>query len=103
VELIRRERFGGLSIDRMCTVVGISRPAFYRWQERSSDDDMAVRSAMHDIALEFPCYGYRPMTQALRRALGIDLNFIGVTWVDGVVYLASFGGGVIASSDLSSC
>jgi len=30
-------------------------------------------------------------------------HFIGVTWLHGVVYLASFGGGVIASSDLSAC
>lgn len=74
MELIRDERVNGLSIDRMCTVAGISRPGFYRWRERSSADDMMVRSAMHDVALEFPWYGYRPMTRALRRELGIELN-----------------------------
>jgi hypothetical protein len=33
----------------------------------------------------------------------IPHHFIGVTWVNGVVYLASFGGGVIASDDLRGC
>jgi hypothetical protein len=28
---------------------------------------MDVRSAMHEVALEHPWYGYRPMTHALRR------------------------------------
>jgi putative transposase len=35
---------------------------------------MAVRAAMHDIAIEFPWYGYRPMTRALKRELGIAIN-----------------------------
>jgi hypothetical protein len=33
----------------------------------------------------------------------IPHHFVGVTWLNGEVYLASFGGGVIASSDLSAC
>ena len=74
MELIRNEHPSRLSIKRMCAVAGVSRPAFYRWEERSSDDDMVVRSAMHDVAVEFPWYGYRPMTRALRRELKVELN-----------------------------
>lgn len=32
-----------------------------------------VRSVMHEIALEHPWYGYRPMTRALRRH-GFTIN-----------------------------
>jgi transposase InsO family protein len=74
VELIGNQRRNGLSIDRMCRVAGISRPAFYRWRERRFEGDMILREAMHKIALEFPWYGYRPMTRALRRELHIELN-----------------------------
>lgn len=63
-----------LPVERMCKLAGISRSAFYRWHEQSSERDMAVRVAMHDVAVEFPWYGYRPMTRALNRALGIAIN-----------------------------
>ena len=33
----------------------------------------------------------------------IPHHFIGATWIDGAVYLASFGGGVIKSADLGGC
>lgn len=35
---------------------------------------MTIRTAMHEIVTETPWYGYRPMTKALRRALGIEIN-----------------------------
>lgn len=35
---------------------------------------MTVRTAMHEIVTETPWYGYRPMTRALRRVLGIKVN-----------------------------
>ena len=35
---------------------------------------MTVRTAMHEIVTETPWYGYRPMTKALRRVLGIEIN-----------------------------
>jgi putative transposase len=76
VGLIREEceQRPHLPIERMCKLAGMSRAAFYRWHERANECEMAVRAAMHDVAIEFPWYGYRPMTRALRRALGIELN-----------------------------
>lgn len=35
---------------------------------------MTIRTAMHEIVTETPWYGYRPMTKALRRMLGIEIN-----------------------------
>jgi putative transposase len=70
MRLIRSERDAGspLSIARMCRLLSISRAAFYRWcQPKANRDDMDVRSVMHEIALEHPWYGYRPMTHELRR------------------------------------
>jgi transposase InsO family protein len=63
-----------LPIGRLCKLAGISRAAFYRFEQPNTERDMAIRIAMHDVAIEFPWYGYRPMTRALRRALGIGLN-----------------------------
>ena len=74
MQAIRAERGGGLSVARMCVVTGISRAAFYRWREGRTETDMAIRSAMHGIAAEHPWYGYRPMTRAVRRSLGIAVN-----------------------------
>ena len=67
---------GGLAVERMCFVAGVSRAGFYRylrtqvpWQE-----EMAVRSEVHRIALEH-CgrYGYRRITAELRRQ-GMHVN-----------------------------
>ncbi len=49
---------------------------------------MTVRTAMHEIATETPWYGYRPMTKALRRVLGIEINEKRVRWLmrlDGLI------------------
>ncbi|MGH7750238.1 MAG: IS3 family transposase, partial [Candidatus Dormibacteria bacterium] len=72
--LIRSERDGGLTVGRMCKVVGITRPAFYRYKGVSVDRDLEVRAAIHDVALEFPWYGYRPMTVELRKRFGEAIN-----------------------------
>lgn len=71
---MRAERGRGLTVTRMCRVAGISRPTFYRDRARSTERDLVLRSAMHDIAVEFPWYGYRPMTRALRRKLKVPIN-----------------------------
>jgi transposase InsO family protein len=63
-----------LPLSRLCKLAGISRAAFYRWHERSDAADMPIRTAMHEIAIEFPWYGYRPMTRVLARALGTAIN-----------------------------
>lgn len=63
-----------LPVECMCRLASISRAAFYRWHEDRSEHDMELRVAMHEIVCEFPWYGYRPMTRALRRALGTSIN-----------------------------
>ena len=72
--LVRSERGRGLTIGKLCRLVGISRPAFYRFKETRVDRDLEVRAAIHDVALEFPWYGYRPMTVELRDRFNTRIN-----------------------------
>lgn len=61
---------GGLSIERMCQLVGASRAGFYRHlrAEDNWDEEMEVRSEIQRIALEHHGhYGYRRITAELRR------------------------------------
>jgi len=61
---------GGLSIERMCQLAQVSRAGFYRYLEGRApgEEDMAVRSAIQEIALEHGrYYGYRRVTAELRR------------------------------------
>jgi len=73
MRLIHSER-AGLNVTRMCRAAGVSRAALYRFREPVSGTDLHVREAMHALALEFPWYGYRPMTVALRTRLGQIIN-----------------------------
>src|SRR6202007_2808425 len=61
---------GSLSIERMCQLVAVSRRSFYRsLKERQPvDEEMEVRSAIQQIALEHRRrYGYRRITAELHR------------------------------------
>ena len=61
---------GGLSIERMCQLVGLSRVGFYRYLRAQDpwDEEMGVRSEIQRIALEHQGrYGYRRMTAELGR------------------------------------
>ena len=61
---------GSLSVERMCQLADVSRASFYRsWIEHSpAEEDMEVRSAVQQIALEHRRrYGSRRVTKALRR------------------------------------
>src|SRR6202140_3180399 len=61
---------GGLSIERMCRLAGVSRASFYRClQERLPvEEDMEVRAAIQQIAVEHRRgYGYRRIAAGLRR------------------------------------
>jgi putative transposase len=60
----------GLTIKRMAELAQVSRASFYRFEEEagdSSDPDMDLRDAIQRIALEWPSYGRRRITAALRR------------------------------------
>ncbi|HWH56407.1 MAG TPA: IS3 family transposase [Terriglobales bacterium] len=60
---------GGLSVERICRLAGVSRAGFYRylgggWQ---AEEDVAVRSAVQKIVMQHGWrYGYRRVTAELR-------------------------------------
>ena len=61
---------GNLSIERMCRLSGVSRAGFYRSlkDQRPVEEDMEVRSAIQQIALEHRRrYGSRRIAKTLRR------------------------------------
>ncbi len=67
---------GGLSIERMCELAGVSRASFYRSlrEQRPVEEEMEVRSAIQQIALEHRRrYGYRRISRELRRR-GMQVN-----------------------------
>jgi putative transposase len=60
----------GLAIERMVRLAQGSRASYYRFEERVGsrfDSDMELRDAIQRIALEWPSYGRRRITQELRR------------------------------------
>ena len=58
-----------MTVDRMCTLAGISRATFYRFEPdyQPVDSDLELRDQIQRIALEFPCYGRPRVTQELKR------------------------------------
>lgn len=60
---------GGLSIQRMCEVAGVSRASFYRnWEEREADSaKVELRDRVQRLALAHRHYGYRRLTVLLQR------------------------------------
>ncbi|MBW3634017.1 MAG: IS3 family transposase [Chloroflexi bacterium] len=58
-----------LSVRRLCWLLGLSRSWWYeRTAPREPDDEaIALRDAIEQIVLDFPGYGYRRVTHALRR------------------------------------
>jgi putative transposase len=69
-------RQGSLRIERMCQLAEVSRAGFYRTmqEQRPVEEEMAVRSAIQQIALEHRRrYGYRRISAELRRR-GMRVN-----------------------------
>ena len=67
---------GSLSVERMCSLAGVSRAGFYRRMavREPVEEEMEVRSAMQRIALEHKRrYGYRRVAAELRRQ-GMAVN-----------------------------
>jgi transposase InsO family protein len=64
------ERQGGLGIDRMCGLAGVSRAGYYRHWRASAParEDAAARDAVQRLSLAHPFYGYRRVTALLRQA-----------------------------------
>jgi putative transposase len=67
---------GNLTIERMCSLAGVSRAGFYRQWRRQEPraEEMTVRAAIQEIALAHRRrYGYRRITAELRRR-GMAVN-----------------------------
>jgi len=67
---------GGLSIERMCELVRVSRASFYRSlkERQPAEEESEVRSAIQQIVLEHRRrYGYRRICAELRRR-GMQVN-----------------------------
>ena len=59
-----------LSVAHMCTLAGFSRSGYYRWLDpapKQSAEDLQLRDAMHQVALEWPAYGSRRMRKELEK------------------------------------
>lgn len=58
-----------LPVSCTCEALGVKRSSYYKWKhyKRTINSDNNVRDSIHQIALEFPGYGYRRITVALRR------------------------------------
>ena len=65
-----REEHPEMSIERLCELMGVSRSWYYERPSgaEKAKKDVALRDAIERIVLEFPGYGYRRVTAALRRA-----------------------------------
>jgi transposase InsO family protein len=67
---------GTLGVEPMCRLAGVSRAGFYRFlaERHPPQEEMEVRSAIHEIALQHRRrYGYRRVTAELRRR-GMAVN-----------------------------
>ena len=64
-----------MSVIRMCEVAGFSRAGYYRFldPDKPAPADMDLRDEMQKIALEWPSYGSRRITQELK-ARGWEVN-----------------------------
>jgi transposase InsO family protein len=62
-------------VNALCQMTGISRASYYRWRvpPPAIPAEMEFRDAMQQVALEFPCYGYRRVTAELNRR-GFAIN-----------------------------
>ena len=64
-----REEHPEISIERLCSLMGVSRSWYYGRPSAAekANKDVALRDAIERIVLEFPGYGYRRVTAALGR------------------------------------
>ncbi len=71
----RARRQGGLSVERMCALAGVSRTGYYRhWQaSRPRQEETALRDRIQQLALAHRHYGYRRLTALLKRE-GVPVN-----------------------------
>lgn len=58
-----------LPVSKVSSTFRVTSRGYYKWRNREDlpDGNLHIRKGIHDIALEFPKYGYRRMTHELRR------------------------------------
>jgi len=59
-----------MSLREVCGLLLVSRNGYLAWEDKNAKNDefeMEIRRALHEIASEFPYYGYKRMTKALQR------------------------------------
>jgi len=66
-----RQDYPQYSVRRLCQVFAVESSSYY--SRRSHADDRDLRDLIEQIALEFPCYGYRRMAVGLCRR-GASVN-----------------------------
>ena len=65
-----REEHPEMPIEKLCELMGVNRSWYYSRppaREKKAGKDVVLRDAIERIVLEFPGYGYRRVTAALRR------------------------------------
>jgi putative transposase len=64
-----KEEHPEMPIEKLCELMGVSRSWYYECpsSEQRALQDMELRDAIERIVLEFPGYGYRRVTRALKR------------------------------------
>jgi putative transposase len=62
-----------LSVVAACRVLELPRATYYRGDEPNGDAAMDLRASIHEVALEWPAYGYRRITAELHRR-GVGAN-----------------------------
>lgn len=62
-----------VTVNRLCQALSISRASYYRRRSVHLDSDLELSDQIQKLAIQWPCYGYRPMTKALQR-LGYRVN-----------------------------
>ena len=72
------QEYPQLSISSLCELLGVNRAWYYAQLSREPNlveraEDVELRAAIEELALEFPGYGYRRITKALVRA-GYSVN-----------------------------
>src|SRR5258706_11369012 len=71
--LVLLQEYSGLSVRTLCQWLGISRSWYYAQPatcapSRAEVGEIELRDAIERLVLDFPGYGYRRVTQALRRS-----------------------------------
>lgn len=58
----------GEAVTRLCAIAQVNRAGFYRFRQprQQPPEEMGIRDQIQKIAVEFPAYGYRRITAALR-------------------------------------